>query len=294
MSPRITIHHHTSYRYDRLVQLAPQLIRLRPAVHAPNPVLEYELKISPENHVLHWHQDPFGNYQSRVIFPDRTSELTIDVKVVTDMNPVNPFDFYLEGYAQDIPFTYPPELAEALHPCLQLVESGDQLEEYVAGAQVQGMLNQPTVRFLVALTSLLAADIDYNVRMEPGVQSCETTLTRRNGSCRDTAWLLVQILRHLGLAARFVSGYLVQLTSDAPDSPKADSADLHAWCEVYLPGAGWIGLDATSGLFTGEGHIPLAAAATTAGAAPLSGSADQAKVTLDHTLTVERMPEITG
>lgn len=289
MTPRIAIRHHTLYRYDRLVQLAPQLIRLRPMPDVRNPIYDYRLEITPENHRTNWFRDPFGNHLARVIFPDRTVALTIDVTVVTDMAPVNPFDFFLEDYAQNFPFVYPPELAAALQPYLVTEAMGEQLKQYMAGPQVQGLLEQNTVSFLTGMTERLAGDIDYNVRMEPGVQPPETTLQRRNGSCRDTAWLLVQLLRQLGLAARFVSGYLVQLMTTTADGPKEDSVDLHAWCEVYLPGAGWVGLDATSGLLTGEGHIPLAAASTPAGAAPLSGQADQAEVTLQHTLTVARI-----
>lgn len=289
MSLHVAIHHHTSYKYDRLIQVAPQLVRLRPTPYAPNPIGDYSLRISPENHLINWFEDPFGNHLARVIFPDKITELVIDVAVTIDMATVNPFNFYLEEYAHNFPFSYTGELAEALHPYLQTTESGEQLKDFLAGSQVQGLLGQSTVSFLVALTSWLAGAIHYNIRLEPGVQSCETTLALRSGSCRDTAWLLVQLLRHLGLAARFVSGYLVQLMTEAPDSPKEDSVDLHAWCEVYLPGAGWVGMDATSGLLTGEGHIPLAAATTTAAAAPLSGYSDPAEVNLQHVLTLTRI-----
>ncbi len=296
MPVRVALRHHTSYTYDRAVKLSPQIIRLRPAPHARNPILGYSLKIEPENHFINWQQDPFGNYQARVVFPEKVNKLSIDVEVITDLVTVNPFDFFLEEYAEEYPFTYDEKLKAELQPYLKITEAGTLLREYVAGPQVQSLLGRRTVEFLVGLNQAVAENIAYNIRMEPGVQPCEVTLNQRNGSCRDSAWLLVQILRHLGLAARFVSGYLVQLTSDekvldGPNGPEEDFTDLHAWAEVYLPGAGWVGLDATSGLFAGEGHIPLAATPEPASAAPLSGYSDPAEVTFGFGNIVERILE---
>ena len=297
MPIRVALRHRTHYDYDRAVNLSPQVIRLRPAPHARTPIQAYSLQISPENHFINWQQDPFGNYLARVVFPEKTDHLHIDVEVIADMVTFNPFDFFLEDYAETIPFTYDEQLKKELAPYLERTESGPLLDRWIeefkgAGAQEE----TPTVTWLVQLNQRLAADIHYNVRMEPGIQSCETTLGQRNGSCRDSAWLLVQILRRFGLAARFVSGYLVQLTPDekvldGPNGPEEDFTDLHAWAEVYLPGAGWVGLDATSGLFAGEGHIPLAATPDPASAAPLSGFSDPAEVTFDFANVVERIHE---
>lgn len=294
MAIQIAIRHHTKYRYDRAVKLSPQTIRLRPAPHARNPIRGYSLRIHPADHFVNWQQDPFGNYLARVTFPERTTEFAIDVEVITDMVTINPFDFFLEEYATNFPFTYEDALRRDLEPYLEIQEDGPLLKEWLA--QAQEFRNQPTVDFLVALNQRLAADIGYNIRMEPGVQPCETTLDIRRGSCRDSAWLLVQLLRHFGLAARFVSGYLVQLVADekpleGPTGTEEDFTDLHAWAEVYLPGAGWVGLDATSGLFAGEGHIPLACTPTPGAAAPVSGYSEPCEVTFEFANQVDRIRE---
>ena len=295
MPTRVALRHHTKYVYDHAVKLWPQVIRLRPAPHARTGIEAYSLKVSPEPHFLNWQQDPFGNYLARVVFPEKVKELVIDVEVIADLVTFNPFDFFLEEYAETVPFTYDEQLAKELGPYLEVTEESPLLDAWMTEARKH--VSGTTVPWLVSLNQQLANDIHYNVRMEPGVQSCETTLRQQNGSCRDSAWLLVQILRRFNLAARFVSGYLVQLTSDekvldGPNGPEADFTDLHAWAEVYLPGAGWVGLDATSGLFAGEGHIPLAATPDPVSAAPLSGFSEPAEVTFEFANEVERVVEI--
>jgi uncharacterized protein (DUF2126 family)/transglutaminase-like putative cysteine protease len=293
MTIRIAVQHKTEYHYDRLVSLSPHVFRLRPAPHCRTPIEAYSLKIEPQHHFINWQQDPFGNFLARVVFLKKTRKMTIDVDLVARMTVINPFDFFLEEYAQHFPFEYPEQLKKELWPYLKIEENGPRLNDWVAAVDLK---RQETNDFLVNLNQRLWKAIGYTVRLEPGVQTCEETLQRRSGSCRDTAWLLVQIMRHLGLAARFVSGYLVQLAADVksldgPSGPEADFTDLHAWVEVYAPGAGWLGLDPTSGLFAGEGHIPLAGTPDPVSAAPVTGATDECETTFSYRNIVERLAE---
>jgi uncharacterized protein (DUF2126 family) len=293
MAIHVALRHQTRYGYDRHVSLSPHVIRLRPAPHCRTPVLSYSLKLDPTQHFINWQQDPFGNYLARVVFPNQTRELVVDVELVAEMSVTNPFDFFLEPSAEAFPFSYEPALAKDLAPFLERLPAASRFGEFVDAVDRRP---QRTVDFLVALNRSVSQSVKYIIRLEPGVQAPDETLTLASGSCRDSAWLLVQILRHLGLAARFVSGYLIQLEADVkaldgPTGPEADFTDLHAWTEVYLPGAGWIGLDPTSGLMAGEGHIPLAATPDPQSAAPVSGAVDECEVTFGHEMRVRRIFE---
>lgn len=293
MSIHVALHHVTHYRYDRAVELGPQIVRLRPAPHSRTRVLSYALKVQPENHFINWQQDPQGNYLARLVFPEKTEQLRIEVDLVAEMAVFNPFDFFLEPYAEKIPFSYAADEQKELAPYLETLALTPRFTEYLNAIDRTPVAS---VDFLVALNQQLSEDIRYLIRMEPGVQTPEHTLDSASGSCRDSAWLLVQLLRHLGLAARFVSGYLIQLTADqkaldGPSGTDVDFTDLHAWCEVYLPGAGWIGLDATSGLFAGEGHIPLACSPDPSSAAPISGLVEPCECAFEHEMSVERVWE---
>ncbi len=278
MAIRVALHHVTEYRYDHLVQLSPHVVRLRPAPHCRTPIVSYSLKVAPEKHFVNWQQDPFGNHLARFVFPEQTRELRVEVDLVADLVAFNPFDFFLDDYAEHFPFKYEPALAHELVPYLERAPTGARFEQMLG--RIRDDLARPgrrTLDVLVDINQLLQRSLVYDIRMEPGVFTPEETLQRGHGSCRDFAWLLVNLLRALGLAARFVSGYSIQLRPDqkpleGPAGVTVDCTDLHAWAEVFLPGAGWIGFDATSGLSCGEGHIPLACTADPSHAAAITGS----------------------
>ena len=293
MSIHVALNHVTEYRYDRRVGLSPQVVRLRPAPHGRTPILSYSLRVEPGGHFVNWQQDPFANYLARLVFPDKTDHFRVTVDLVAEMSVYNPFDFFLEPSAEKFPFRYDASLHHDLAPYLAKEPLTPRLRSFL---QTVDLAERRTIDFLVGLNQRLQREIRYLIRMEPGVQTPEQTLTLAAGSCRDTGWLLVQALRHLGLAARFVSGYLIQLkpdqkSLDGPSGAEHDFTDLHAWCEAYLPGAGWIGLDPTSGLLAGEGHIPVACTPDPTSAAPVSGAVEECEVEFAHTMTVTRIYE---
>jgi uncharacterized protein (DUF2126 family) len=293
MAIHVALNHKTQYRYDRPISLGPQIVRLRPAPHCQTPVLSYSLKIDPKTHFINWQQDPFANYLARLVFPEKTSEFLVEVDLVVEMSVFNPFDFFLEPTAENYPFTLDAASIRELRPFLEKEPAGPLLSSFLSKVSLETVR---TIDFLVGLNQRLRDAIAYTIRLEPGVQSCEQTLSLRSGSCRDSAWLLVQALRHLNLPARFVSGYLIQLTPDVkpldgPQGPTADFTDLHAWAEVYLPGAGWVGLDPTSGMLAGEGHIPLACTPDASSAAPISGLIDPCVTSFHHEMSVRRVLE---
>ncbi|MEM6537772.1 MAG: transglutaminase family protein, partial [Pseudomonadota bacterium] len=309
MGIKVAISHRTTYTYDRLINLGPQIVRLRPAPHTRTAIVSYGLNVFPQEHFLNWQQDPFGNYLARLVFPERTKKFEVEIDLVADLNPINPFDFFLEESATLVPFAYDLETKKDLTPYLEPVAGGPLFEELVAremdewlnggerlrksDPETEGLL---TNDYLVGVNQRLEQAINYTVRMEPGVQTPEETLEKALGSCRDSAWLLVALMRRLGIAARFVSGYLIQLKADetpvdGPAGPAADFTDLHAWAEVYLPGAGWVGLDPTSGLFAAEGHIPLAATPTPMTAAAISGGHEPCEVEFEFDMEVTRVEE---
>lgn len=314
MTIRVALEHRTSYEFAEPVHVYPHTIRLRPAPHSRTPIPSYALRIEPAEHFLNWQQDPFGNWLARVVFPDKVSRLEITVDLTADMTVINPFDFFVEDWAATFPFAYPDQVRADLAPYLAPVDDAGEgsgpapevaawlervLPTILTGPRDAAVgAGTPVVDFIVGLNRAVRESVDYTVRLEAGVQTPQHTLERGIGSCRDSAWLLVSALRQLGLAARFVSGYLVQLTSDLSavgddslNGPAEDFTDLHAWAEVYVPGAGWIGLDATSGLLCGEGHIPLSCTPHPASAAPISGATAPTQVTFDFSNTVTRFAE---
>ncbi len=293
VSIHVALNHITHYRYDRMVGLSPQVVRLRPAPHCRTRILAYSLKVEPTGHFINWQQDPQANFLARLVFPDPTREFKVEVDLVAEMSVLNPFDFFLAPHAEQFPFKYDSSERCELVPYLVKAPAGPVLSNYLAAISRN---RRRTIDFIVEINRRVAEDVEYVIRVEPGVQMPEQTLIMRSGSCRDSAALMVQLFRHLGLAARFVSGYLIQLVPDVksldgPVGAKQDFTDLHAWCEVYLPGAGWIGHDATSGLLAGEGHLPLACTPEPSAAAPITGTVDECETTLEHRMSVRRVWE---
>ena len=293
MSIHVALNHVTHYRYDRPINLGPQVVRLRPAPHSRTRILSYSMRVEPSGYFINWQQDPQSNYLARLVFPDKTTSFRIEIDLVAEMSVLNPFDFFLEPSAEHFPFDYDPSLVHELAPYRLKGALTPELAKYLESIPRE---KKQTTNFLVELNQRLQKDIGYLIRMEPGVQTPEETLVKASGSCRDTGWLLVQLLRHLGFAARFVSGYLIQLkpdvkSLDGPSGTEVDFTDLHAWCEVYLPGAGWIGLDPTSGLLAGEGHIPLACSPDPGSAAPVTGVLDECETEFEHHMKVTRIWE---
>jgi uncharacterized protein (DUF2126 family)/transglutaminase-like putative cysteine protease len=294
---KVALHHRTHYTYDRPVGLSPHEVRLRPAAHCRTPIESYSFKVKPAKHFLNWQQDPYGNWVARIVFPEKAREMEITVDLVADMTVINPFDFFVDASAEKFPFAYSGENARELAPYLELAPQTPKLMAFVNEVRTHYLnARLSTIDLLIAVNRLVRERVDYLVRMEQGIQAPDETLERGQGSCRDSAWLMVQILRYLGIAARFASGYLIQLAADqksldGPSGPERDFTDLHAWAEAYIPGAGWIGLDATSGLLAGEGHIPLASAALPTSAAPVSGTTEVCRSTLDFAMSVTRIHE---
>ncbi|MCA0433274.1 MAG: transglutaminase family protein [Proteobacteria bacterium] len=296
MAITASIRHLTHYQYDQPVMLGPQIIRLRPAPYSRTRVISHSLKVSPSGHFVNHQQDPYGNWLARFVFPEPVREFKIEVDLLADMTVYNPFDFFVDETAEKWPFEYPEELRDDLSIYRKPDPAGPLLTSLLSTI-TRDTTN--TVDFLVALNARLSRQIGYIIRLEPGIQTPEETLELAKGSCRDTSWLLVNLLRHLGFAARFVSGYLIQLkpdlvSLDGPPGTDKDFTDLHAWVEVYLPGAGWIGLDPTSGLLTGESHIPLAAAPHFKNAAPIAGGFSAppgTRTTFDFQMEVRRVAE---
>ncbi len=295
MAIRVALHHKTLYQYDRLAELGPQIIRLRPTPHCRTPIVSYSLKIEPADHFLNWQQDPQNNWLARLLVNRPTRRFSMEVDLVADLKPINPFDFFLDQSAENYPFTYSPALRRELRIYFNKQKLTPLFQAFL---ETIDTTETRSIDFLHQVNTKVNQALEYTLRMDPGIYTPERTLKEGKGSCRDFAWLMVNLFRRLGLAARFVSGYSIQLVADekpvdpnAPAGVSADVCDLHAWCEVYLPGAGWVGLDATSGLFCGEGHIPLATSADARGASPIEGGITPCQTEFNVEMSVTRIHE---
>jgi len=274
MTINVAIRHQTNYRFDRTVDIMPHIVRLRPAPHCRTIITHYALAVEPDSHYIHWQQDPFANHVARLVFRQPADSLHFIVDLTARIQHFNPFDFFIEDNAASFPFQYDERLHKALSLYLEVTDQSPALADWVAAADTQ---SRSTIEFLIDENRRTHELIDYVIRHESGVMTCAEVLASGRGSCRDSSWLLMQSLRSLGIAARFVSGYLIQVQTDDNGKPaklvqESDYSELHAWVEVFLPGAGWIGLDPTSGMLANAGHIPLACTADPADAAPISGS----------------------
>ena len=289
---KIALKHHTLYQFDRTVRLGPHEVRLYPAPHCRTPIISYALQVEPHAETIDWKTDSDGNTMVQLTFALLADALHVTAEMVVDMTPINPFDFHIATDAAYYPFEYSLETARAMVPFLAHDPHSAPLQNFLGNfRQQQHNAVLPTIELLIALNQHVFTHTRYNTRMLPGVQPPEQTLALGSGSCRDSAWLLVHALRHLGIAACFASSYLIQLKNSAhvaQDNTK-DNADLHAWAEAFIPGAGWIGLDATSGLLASEGHIPLACAPVPCNAAPINGSTEPCQVNFSFEMEVTRL-----
>ncbi len=295
MTITVGITHITHYKYDRPVSLSPQQIRLRPSPHNKVPVKSYSFGIEPADHFLNWYQDIFGNHVANVVLNGKVTEFKIEVDLKAEIKTINPFDFFIDKKYEQWPFQYDDVTRNELNTYLDIKENGPLLKSWIE-QRMQGKNGEITLDLLVYLNQQLNQSLEYTIRLDPGVYSPEQLFAEKKGSCRDMAWTLCQIFRHIGLASRFVSGYSVQLKADIkplspPFGPEEDIVDLHAWAEVYIPGAGWIGFDATSGLLCGEGHIPLSASPLPHQSAPVDGLIDKCETIMDHSFILTRIHE---
>ncbi|MGH7806095.1 MAG: transglutaminase family protein, partial [Candidatus Binatia bacterium] len=292
---RVLVQHRSRYEYPSPAALGPHRLRLRPAAHAHATIESYGLTLRPEPSIR-WQQDPAGNHVAYAVFPNgtRIDALEVGIDMALDLRPVNPFDFFVDPLAERVPFELGGQLRSELAPYLSLdhpwLACGERFERLLKSLPPDGK----TATFLVEVNRAVNAAIRYVIREEPGIWTPEETLAQGRGSCRDSAVLLLALLRARGIAARFASGYLIQLRDEGmlPDEPRGvdrDVVDLHAWAEAYVPGAGWIGLDATSGLLCGEGHVPLACTATPALAAPIEGTSNVMASSVTFEMRVGRL-----
>jgi transglutaminase-like putative cysteine protease len=264
----LRIDHITEYRYRRSVGLTPHRLRLHPRGVPELRILRSELRIQPGEHSLRWSLDAEGNVLGLATFPTETELLRIESILLLDQRITNPFDFLLEARALRLPLSYDERESQFLAPFLKSSDPGSAgevsqlMEPFLRGVSAK----DSTLDFLTAFNRALPALFRYSLRLEPGVQTAEETIAKREGTCRDFAHLFIETARMAGLAARYVCGYLCS----SPRSPAENHT--HGWCEVYLPGAGWRGFDPTNGILAGAHHVAIATSLTAGDIPPVEGS----------------------
>lgn len=264
---RINISHVTEYLFPSPVTLLPHRLLLRPRANHNVRIESSELEISP-GHILQWKRDVLDNSVALVTFTEAAARLCVRSRVLIQHFDDNPFDFLVDDYAVTHPFAYAEQDRAELAPFQQPVYPADQdaVRKWLDGFDLRPPIE--TFALLDRLNREIASGFAYRMREEPGVQTPTLTLASKSGSCRDFAALFIEACRALGLASRFVSGYLFIF---APASAPGNAAT-HAWAEVYLPGAGWKGFDPTSGEVTGNKHIAVAVARHPEAVPPVAGS----------------------
>ncbi|WP_432694981.1 transglutaminase family protein [Marinobacterium sp. YM272] len=262
---RYRIKHSTWYGFNGEVTLDPHWLRIRPRVDHDIRILSATLTLTPPASNVRWYRDVENNSVAVVDFDQPCTELEILSEVELEHFDQQPLDFMVEDYAVDYPFNYLDEDRVVLAPYFAMTESSDALRAWIANIWDGGEALQ-SYTLLRRLCDAIENGFEYKVREEVGVQAPEETLSLGSGSCRDFANLYIAAVRHLGFAARFVSGYLF-----VPPGPEFFGTT-HAWAEVYIPGAGWKGFDPTSGEITGATHIPVAVARNPETVPPVEGA----------------------
>jgi transglutaminase-like putative cysteine protease len=266
----LTVRHVTTYRYRKPVRFGEHRMMLRPRDSYDQRLIEVSLDVNPEPESLHWVHDVFGNCVAIARFSGAAEELRFDSTIRLDHSPTNALDFELEDYARIYPFTYPADESPDL---LRLVErlylDPDRVVDRWARQFLRDEGPTATLDLLGTMTRAISNRFKYLRREEPGTQDPVATLQMGTGSCRDFALLMMEALRSLGLATRFVSGYLYV---PAKDGGRIGGGATHAWLEVYLPGAGWMEFDPTNGIIGNRDLIRVAVVRDPRQAVPLSGT----------------------
>jgi len=262
---RLKIWHETKYDFSTEIKLGPHQLLIRPREGHDIRIETSELEITPA-HQRRWHRDIYDNSVLTVEFDAPTKSLSIISSVVIQHYNEQPLDFVVDSDVVEYPVHYPVSALPVLVPYLDACETNEAVvrdwwsQFWKPGDAIQ------TYALLESICVGIKEQMKYLVREEPGVQSPSQTLALGSGSCRDFAWLFIATARMLGLAARFVSGYLYVPTADGKD------LSTHAWAEVYLPGAGWKGFDPTNGSLAGPDHIVVASARRPESVPPVAGS----------------------